>query len=178
MRPVNKNIRQKLINTLPLLISIIGFVSSHIFHVTFVYLPADSSFHFNLVTINALFGGFLFTGLSLMVGFLDNAIINKLKGTDIIKRRNQHIIKGISYSVISVCASLLFILYPETQNPSKAFVRTVLCNFEITYMFFGIAYFLLSLKEISSLVEKLYSGKNHNQETLDKIDQSLNNGKK
>ena len=45
-------------------------------------------------------------------------------------------------------------------------------------MFFGIAYFLLSLKEISSLVEKLYPGKKHNQETLDKIDQILNNSQK
>ena len=45
-------------------------------------------------------------------------------------------------------------------------------------MFFGIAYFLLSLKEISSLVEKLYSGKKYNQETLDKIDQILNTSQK
>ena len=175
---MTKPFRQKLVKTLPLFISIVGVISSHVFHFTIVSLPSDSSFHFNLVTINALFGGFLFTGLSLMVGFLDNTIVNKLKSTDIIKRRNRHIIKGISYSVISVCASLFFILYPETHNPLKGLVKTALCNIEITYMFFGITYFLLSLKEISFLVEKLYSGKKQSQETLDEIDQILNTNKK
>jgi len=36
----------------------------------------------------------------------------------------------------------------------------------------------ISLKEISSLVEKLYSGKKNNQETLDKIGQILNTSQK
>ncbi|MFR1479561.1 MAG: hypothetical protein ACLSB9_29660 [Hydrogeniiclostridium mannosilyticum] len=58
----------------------------------------DPSFHFNLITVNALFGGFLYTNYSLLLGLLDNSIVEKVKNTKIISKRNSHILKGIIYA--------------------------------------------------------------------------------
>lgn len=62
----------------------------------------NPSFHFDLITVNALFGGFLYTNYSLLIGILDNSIIEKVKNTDIIGKRNSHILKGIVYATVSV----------------------------------------------------------------------------
>ena len=174
---MSKKVSSTIINWLPILISVIGFVSSYKFDITFVVLPNDSSFHFNLVTINALFSGFLFTSFSFMIGFLDNKIIDKLKGTDIIIRRNRHILKGIIFSIVSVCSSLLLILVLQSCTFQYELINCALCNVEITFMFFGIGYFLLSMKEMSSLVKILYSGNKIDPEIINMIDQTLDSTK-
>lgn len=174
---MNKNSFRKLIAWLPVLVSAVGLFSSHILHITLVTLPTDASFHFNLVTINSLFGGFLFTSYSLMVGLLDNKIVQKLKSTDIIKRRNSHILRGIVCSVLSVCSSLIFILFPPAGSKLSDFFKCALCNVEITFMFFGIGYFLLSMKEMSSLVSAMYGNNKYSPEVLSEIDCTLDKNK-
>lgn len=174
---MNKNSFHKLIAWLPVLVSAAGLFSSHILHITLVTLPTDASFHFNLVTVNALFGGFLFTSYSLMVGLLDNKIVQRLKRTDIIKRRNSHILRGIVYSVLSVCSSLIFILLPSPERRLSEFFKCALCNIEITFMFFGIGYFLLSMKEMSSLVSGMYGHNKYSPDVLSEIDCILDKNK-
>jgi len=83
----------------------------------------DPSFHFNLITVNALFGGFLYTNYSLLLGLLDNSIVEKVKNTKIISKRNSHILKGIIYATVSVMAGLYLVLVPT--NGSK-FLHAIL----------------------------------------------------
>ena len=119
----------------------------------------NPSFHFDLITVNALFGGFLYTNYSLLIGILDNSILEKVKNTDIIGKRNSHILKGIVY----------------TRN-SKVW-RIVYCfmqNAEIIFMAFLIIFFLLSLKEMSALIRAIHSdsgakSKKEIQELRDKV---------
>ena len=84
----------------------------------------DPSFHFNLITVNALFGGFLYTNYSLLLGLLDNSIVEKVKNTKIISKRNSHILKGIIYATVSVMAGLYLVLVPT--NGSK-FLHAIYC---------------------------------------------------
>lgn len=124
----------------------------------------ESSFHFDLMTVSALFGGFLYTNYSLLVGLLDNKIVEKLKNTDIIQKRNEHIIKGIVYSVISVVAGLLLAL----KGASKGRITTAICCFaqsvEIVFLVFCIVYFILSLKEMNALIAALHVPTNKKSE--------------
>ena len=122
----------------------------------FLIISSDSSFHFNLITVNALFGGFLYTNYTLLVGLLDKALIKKVAHTQIIRKRNSHILKGIVYSVISIACSLFLILISENDSRFFQFIYCLIENAEITFMFFLIFYFLLSLKEMNTLVNALH----------------------
>lgn len=156
---VIKNAIGKLCNVAPLICSIIGS-----FYVLrggnpWIIVPSDSSFHFNLITVNALFGGFLYTNYSLLVGLLDNSIVEKVKHTKIINKRNSHILKGIIYATISVVAGLYLVLVPSNTSRYLTIIYCFMQNVEIVFMAFLIFYFLLSLKEMCVLVNAIHNSK-------------------
>lgn len=121
-----------------------------------IIVPDDPSFHFNLITVNALFGGFLYTNYSLLVGLLDHAIMEKVRNTQIIRKRNGHILKGIIYAAISVIAGLYLVLVPDRASWCLAVIYRLMQNAEITFMAFLILYFLLSLREMHLLIQMVH----------------------
>lgn len=146
-------------NVLPLIFSAAGCIYILCGGAPLLIVADDPSFHFNLITVNALFGGFLYTNYSLLLGLLDNSIVEKVKNTKIISKRNSHILKGIIYATVSVIAGLYLVLVPT--NGSK-FLHAIYCfmqNAEISFMAFLIFYFLLSLKEMSVLVGTIHNDK-------------------
>lgn len=106
-------------------------------------------------TDNALFGGFLYTNYSLLIGLSDNKVMGKLKNTNIIEKRNHHIFNGILYATLSVIAGILLILYPDSNYLLTKLFYPFLQNSEIVFMVFLIIYFLLSLKEMNTLVNNI-----------------------
>lgn len=146
-------------NVLPLIISVAGCIYILYGGEPLLIVSEDPSFHFNLITVNALFGGFLYTNYSLLLGLLDNSIVEKVKNTKIISKRNTHILKGIIYATVSVIAGLYLVLVPTGDSK---FLRAIYCfmqNAEISFMAFLILYFLLSLKEMSVLVGAIHNNK-------------------
>ena len=134
----------------------------------------NPSFHFDLITVNALFGGFLYTNYSLLIGILDNSIIEKVKNTDIIGKRNSHILKGIVYATVSVIAGLYLALVPTRNSKVWRIFYCFMQNAEIIFMAFLIIFFLLSLKEMSALIRAIHSdsgakSKKEIQELRDKV---------
>ena len=81
----------KVLGTFPVLFSILCTIAVEIFDVVLVSLPVDSAFHFSLMTVNALFGGFLYSNYGMLVGLLDNETIQKVKGTAIMTKRNWQV---------------------------------------------------------------------------------------
>lgn len=162
---------------LPLFISIIGCIYILSGGKPLLIVSEDSSFHFNLITVNALFGGFLYTNYSLLLGVLDNAIVSKIKNTDIISKRNAHILKGIVYATVSVVAGLFIVLMPPQNSYIFLVVKCFMQNIEIVFMAFLILYFLRSLKEMSELVGVLHNdGKNRKTpEEICKLKDKLRN---
>jgi len=152
-----RNLLKRLTVGAPFILSLIGFVHSFFIGTPLIFVPADSSFHFNLITVNALFGGFLYTNYSLLIGLLDNKIIEQVKNTSIIRKRNSHILKGIIYATISVISGLYLVLVPQAVFP---WITSLLINVEITFMVFLIAYFILSLKEMYNLVNLIHKSNN------------------
>lgn len=155
------NVIKKLYNVAPLICSIIGCIYILLGGSPWIIVPSDSSFHFNLITVNALFGGFLYTNYSLLIGLLDNRIVEKVRHTNIISNRNSHILKGIIYATSSVVAGLYMALVPSGNSSIRMIIDCFMQNAEIAFMAFLILYFSLSLKEMSELV-----GAIHNQEEV------------
>lgn len=146
-----------LCNVLPLICSVAGCIYICLGGVPILILPTDVSFHFNLITVNALFGGFLYTNYSLLLGLLDNSIVEKVKHTKIINKRNSHILKGILYATISVAAGLYLVLTPTDGPFVQEVIRYFMENAEIVFMAFLIFYFLLSLKEMNVLISAIHN---------------------
>ncbi len=141
---------------LPLILSITGAMIAT-FKNSLIVITMETSFHFNLITVNALFGGFLYTNYSLLIGLIDNPTIQKVQSTNIIQKRNSHILKGIIYAIISIIAGL----YVIVSNPGCLFIQKLLYSFalnaEVVFMVFLIIYFGLSLYEMNQLVKSVFS---------------------
>jgi hypothetical protein len=154
---MRKNLKV-ILNVLPLIISVIGTAIATIKN-PLIAITTEESFHFSLITVNALFGGFLYTNYSLLIGLIDNATVEKVKNTNIIQKRNAHILKGIIYATISVIAGLYVVVF----KPGCSFIQKLLYSFalnaELVFMAFLIVYFLLSLREMNILINAVHSPK-------------------
>ena len=94
-------------------------------------------------------------------------IIEQVKNTSIIRKRNSHILKGIIYATISVISGLYLVLVPQAVFP---WITSLLINVEITFMVFLIAYFILSLKEMYNLVNLIHKSDNsHIDEEIEAV---------
>lgn len=163
----------------PLTCSIIGCIYILCGNSPWIVIPIDSSFHFNIITVDALFGGFFSENYSLLIGLLDNNIIEKVKNTGIINKRNSHILNGIICATISVLAALCIIF---SQFDNTYFGTVIYCftqNAEITFMLFLIMYFSLSLKEMNELVYAIHHP-NHKKSAKDfnKLKEKIRNNSK
>lgn len=171
--------KNKRISYLPLWISLVCTAFVLITQKVVVTIPEDGSFHFNLITVNALFGGFLYTNYSLLIGVLDNPQIQKAGNTKIISKRNRHILHGIIYATVSVIAGLCYVLLPQSTMWLVWVMKCLLVNVEIVFMAFLIVYFLLSLAEMNSLVNGV-SGtpKKKSKEEISEIKDMISNHQK
>lgn len=98
-------VKRCIVNAAPLIWSVVGFLYVQLGLEPWFTVPLEPSFHFSLITVTAIFGGFLYTNYSLLIGLLDNKIITQLTGTTIIEKRNRHILNGIIYATVSVIVS-------------------------------------------------------------------------
>lgn len=172
-----KNIK-KLCCFLPLICSLIGWIITLKSKELWFQIPSGSSFHFNLITVNALFGGFLYTNYSLLVGVLEHPIIKKVEKTDIIKKRNSHILNGIICSVISVICGILIILFPSKCTPLQQAIVSFFENAEIIFMAFLIFYFLLSLYEMQKIIKTIHPSSNNKEiKEINELKERIKKGK-
>lgn len=173
-----KNLFKKLCNVLPLICSVFGCIYILLGGKPWLIVADDPSFHFNLITVNALFGGFLYTNYSLLLGLLDNAIVEKLKNTKIISKRNSHIHKGIIYATSSVIAGLCLVLIPASDSKLFRVIYCFLQNAEVVFMAFLIIYFLLSLKEMSELVSAIHNDDTKTDKDVEKLKEKIQSKRK
>ena len=151
-----KRFTRILLDVLPLILTFVGsgyaLKNGHLWF----SVPVDGSFHFDIITVNSVFAGFLYTNYSLLIGLFDNAIIKKIQGTGIIKKRNQHIMRGIIYATISIVSGLYLVFIPQGTSCFSKAIWYLFQDAEIVFMGFLIVYFLLSLCEMGALVKSVY----------------------
>ena len=131
-----KNFSKITCNVLPLIFSAAGCIYILCGGEPLLIVADDPSFHFNLITVNALFGGFLYTNYSLLLGLLDNSVVEKVKNTKIISKRNSHILKGIICATVSVIAGLYLVLVPTNGSKLLHAIYCFMQNAEISFMAF------------------------------------------
>lgn len=146
----------KALDYLPPVLVFTGTVFVRHFNIIFVVIPFDTSFHFGLMTVNALFGGFLYSNYSILTGLLDNSTVQEIHGTNIIQKRNILASKGIMYAAFSVLSGIYMLLMADKSGVIWDTISCFAANCEIILMVTAIAYYLLSLRSTNTLTEMLY----------------------
>lgn len=145
------------ISVIPLLVTLGGFFSVRHCGFVLVTVPGDNSFHFSLMTVNALFGGFLYTNYGVLINLLDNPLVQKVAATDIIPRRNRMVLQGILCATVSVICGLYVVLFPISVDVVAGDLYILMLNGEITYMLCTVLYYILSLYEMNRLIVAIHT---------------------
>lgn len=140
----------------PVLITLLCSVCVILFQFSIIEITDDPSFHFGIMTVNALFGGFLYSNYGLIVGLLDNETIKQVTGTDIIIKRNFHVLWGIIYATLSVLCGLYIVLIGSPTNQLTNFIYITVLNGEIVFMISAICLYLVSLIEMNQVITALH----------------------
>lgn len=152
----------KILCIVPVFLAILGTILVKLLNTSFIVIPTESEFHFGLMTVNALFGGFLYSNYGLLVGLLDNDTIQKVKGTNIMVRRNAQVLAGIAYATLSVACGLYICLAGMRDGIAYEWLFCLMINGEVAFMIAAIVFYLLSLVEMNCLVKALY----HTRDTM------------
>lgn len=114
--------------------------------------------HFNLITVNSVFIGFLFTSLSMIIGFLDQKIIQIYNMTDNLEKVYSNIEKGIEFSLSSIVIAILNLIIFEKYIKSYRIISS-LYSLEVLLVIIAIYYLFNVMKSLKILVESIRIGK-------------------
>lgn len=139
-------------------------------------LKIISENQFNIITVNTVFAGFLFTSLGIIAGFSNNTSIRKFERIKTMDNIYNNISKGIIFSVLSITIGLIIVLFDFNFIIKKIFIYNILKStgyiFELFFLIMSIIYFSLSVKYTFfaiSVVRADIKSKLPNQEDVKKI---------
>lgn len=164
---------KRLINWVYILVFIFLIFIAYIGGVDFNIIAENQ---FNIMTINTVFAGFLFTSLGIIAGFSDNASIRKFERIKTMDNIYNNILKGIIFSILSIVIGLIIVLFNFSFLIKNLFVYNILKStgyiFELFFLMLAIIYFSLSVKYTFfaiSVVRTDIKSKLPNQEDVRKI---------
>jgi hypothetical protein len=140
---------------------LIGIIMPSIFNVGFV---KDN--HFNLITVNSVFIGFLFTSLSIMLSFLDRKIVKLFEKAGCLKQVYGNITKGIFYSIASITISIMDMLFIE-KIKNMAYNINVFYSLEVLLLIVTLILLTKSMLSLKTIVESIRIEQLQESETED-----------
>lgn len=150
------------------IVALISFILSLIrltLQFSIVPVPQNDivNYHIQVLTISSVFCGFSLTNLTLLLEVHSEEMTRKLKGTDILQKRNTCISYSIMYGAISAFIAVLWVLRVNS-GPVKMLIGTswasrlkdFLFNIEIISLLLCIIYFMISSKKMIELVNIIH----------------------
>jgi hypothetical protein len=104
--------------------------------------------HFNMITINSILSGFLFTGLGIIISGLDKEKILSLNIGGYLAKYYIQIYLTILFNIISIIASILIIF------ESRIKIRPLL-YIEQSFIIIGIILFIKCMWDLIKLIRKM-----------------------
>jgi hypothetical protein len=151
-----------------ILILIINAVMSVIIRTDFV-----KSSHFNLITVNSVFIGFLFTSLSMLMGFLKEEIVQFFEAAGALKKVYNNIEKGILFSLSSIGIALLNLTILEKYINSK-YILNYFYSLELLLLIITLYFLLFTILNLKIVVDSIRIGRIKKNEN-DQADKELKN---
>jgi hypothetical protein len=137
-----------------------------------LFLGEDKSVHFDLLTVNSIIAGFMFSGLSLIIGMSNSKTVQELERAKHMDRIYTNIITGIVFNVFSIIISLVVLLRILTN------VEIYLVSLEIMFLVVGIVCFGLSVIDLRFLIHSIRGEvKKIDDNTINDINNVIKNSK-
>ena len=137
-----------------LLLSIAGAFLLFHFSVIDVVKIRDlgSDFQYNAISTSAIIGGFLFTGISILISAIDKERIKRLWENNYLDNLYRAAFVGMISNVITIVAAIADLCL----NVPEKIENTLYCV-EIIGLIVGIVFFLWCIKKLISIISKLKS---------------------
>lgn len=109
----------------------------------------DKSNHINILTVNSIFAGFLFTSLGIIAGFMDKEKISNLDKNGYMDKYYNSIYLGLIFHILSAILAAF------------AFVQPIINRYELyllleqIFLLGGIVYFISSVIYVKKLIDKV-----------------------
>lgn len=112
-------------------------------------IGADRSIHLSLLTVNSIIGGFMFSGLSLIIGASSTKVVKDMERARYMDEVYNSILIGLTSNVISIILSLLMVLkaWPKFTFHFVAF--------EIAFLVCSIGCFIVSTIKLFMIIKRL-----------------------
>lgn len=115
-------------------------------------IDLDNELQYNLISVSATIGGFLFTGISILIAVLDKDRIKRLWENNYLDNLYRTSFLGIISNIITIIVSFIVLLCNPNDKALNALVYI-----EIISLILGIVFFILCVFRLMSLIMKLKS---------------------
>lgn len=132
-----------------LMIALCTFVAGKNLDLSFV-----SKSHFNIITINTVIIGFLFTSLSILLGLLNKKVINYLEDSEYMEKVFGHIKYGMMLACITISVCLINLIFLGNVNKLSDY-KNYCFALELVLVIFVFIRFVLALFNMNIVVEEV-----------------------
>ena len=110
----------------------------------------NENFHYNAISMSATIGGFLFTGLSILISTIDKERIKRLWNYNYLDNMYWAAFIGITQNVISIIAALMVILLNLDEK-----IQCILVKVEVGTIIIGLVFFIWSVEQMIFVIKQL-----------------------
>lgn len=111
-----------------------------------------SDFQYNMISMSSIIGGFLFTGISILISTIDKERINRLWENNYLDNLYQSAFAGMISNVITIIVSVVILCLSVSEK-----LIDTLIHIEITSLILGLVFFIWCIKKLISIILKLKS---------------------
>ena len=107
-------------------------------------------FHYNAISLSAIIGGFLFTGISILISVIDKDRIKRLWDCNYLDNLYRSAFVGMIANVATIIAAFLLVFLNICPKANDLIVKI-----EITTLIVGIVFFAWCIKHLIFVISKL-----------------------
>ena len=133
---------------LPIGISVILFNSS-LFDIQKIK-ALGTDFHYNTISMSATIGGFLFTGISILISTIDKDRVKRLWDNNYLNNLYRAAIVGMVSNIVSIVSAFLLLIL-ELKDAAKEKLIFV----ELSSLIIGIVFFSWCIKQLVFVLGRL-----------------------
>ena len=107
-------------------------------------------FHYNAISLSAIIGGFLFTGISILISVIDKDRIKRLWDCNYLDNLYRSAFVGMIANVATIIVAFLLVFLNICPKANDLLVKL-----EITTLIVGIVFFAWCIKHLIFVISKL-----------------------
>ncbi len=107
-------------------------------------------FHYNAISLSAIIGGFLFTGISILISVIDKDRIKRLWDCNYLDNLYRSAFVGMIANVATIIVAFLLVFLNICPKANDLLVKV-----EITTLVVGIVFFAWCIKHLIFVISKL-----------------------